>query len=77
MACNARGITLNDFLFFRDEFVKQHGEPKRFGDTLYPECYSCLHKANPNLVPMTFYGMQMLDQLNRPDFQYLLSQVTL
>ena len=62
------GITLNDFLFFRDEFVKQHGEPKRLGDTLYPACYSCLHKANPNLVPMTFYGMQMLDQLNRPDF---------
>ena len=61
----ASGITLRDFLYIRDEFVKKHGEPKRFGDTWYPDCYSCLHKANPNLVPMTFYGMQMLDQLNR------------
>ena len=61
----ASKITITDFLCFRDAFVKQHGETKRFGDTFYPECYSCLHKANPNLVPMTFYGMQMLDQLNR------------
>ena len=61
----AAAITLSEFISFRDQFVKQHGEVKRLGDTFYPECYSCLHKSNPNLVPMTFYGMQMLDELNR------------
>ena len=61
----AAAITLSEFINFRDQFVKQHGEIKRLGDTFYPECYSCLHKANPNLVPMTFYGMQMLNELHR------------
>ena len=64
----AAKITITDFLAMRDEFVKHHGEIKRFGDTFYPECYSCLHKTNPNLVPMTFYGMQMLGKLNGTDF---------
>jgi hypothetical protein len=44
---------------------------KRHADTYHPECYSCLHKANPNLVPMTFRGMQMLNRLwatDRPNF---------
>ncbi|MCI0439199.1 MAG: DUF429 domain-containing protein, partial [Chloroflexi bacterium] len=47
----------------RDEFVALYGEPKRLCDTYYPESYSCLHKTNPNMVPMTFYGMRMLHRL--------------
>ncbi len=61
----AAAMELGEFLNLRDRFVAQHGELKRLSDTFYPECYSPLHKANPNLVPMTFRGMQMLDQLGR------------
>jgi hypothetical protein len=56
-------MEFDQFLSWRNEFVAHHGEPKRRADTYYPECYSCLHLANPNLVPMTFRGMQMLHQL--------------
>ncbi len=59
----AAAMELEEFIALRDEFVVQHGELKRHADTYHPECYSCLHKANPNLVPMTFRGMQMLHQL--------------
>ena len=51
------------FLELRDAFVVSQGEPKRLCDQGFPECYSCLHKVNPNMVPMTFRGMQMLHQL--------------
>ena len=51
------------FVDLRDAFVAVHGESKRRCDRAFPECYSCLHKANPNMVPMTFRGMQMLDRL--------------
>ena len=51
------------FMALRDSFVAVHGEPKRLCDRAFPECYSCLHKANPNMVPMTFRGMQMLHRL--------------
>ena len=61
----AAAMDLEEFLDLRDRFVARHGELKRLSDTFYPECYSPLHKANPNLVPMTFRGMQMLDQLGR------------
>ena len=44
----------------RDDYVGRQGEPKRLGDSYHPESYSCLHKVNPNMVPMTFYGMKML-----------------
>ena len=54
---------LDDFISARDEFVSEHGEIKRWGDSLFPESYSCLHKANPNMLPMTFRGMQMLHEL--------------
>ena len=56
-------IDLDGFLAVRDGFVAAHGEPKRLADTFHPECYSCLHKVNPNMVPMTFRGMQMLHRL--------------
>ena len=32
-------------------------------DTHFPECFSCLHKTNPNMVPMTFHGMRVLARL--------------
>jgi hypothetical protein len=59
----ASSIELARFIEMRDAFVPSHGEPKRICDALYPECYSCLHKTNPNMLPMTFYGMRMLSQL--------------
>ena len=59
----ASEMDLSQFLALRDRFVALHGEPKRLADTYFPECYSCLHLANPNMVPMTFRGMQMLHQL--------------
>ena len=59
----AAGMAFEDFLQLRDKFVAAHGEPKRLADTFHPECYSCLHKVNPNMVPMTFRGMQMLHRL--------------
>ncbi len=61
----AAAMELEQFLEIRDRFVARHGELKRLSDTFYPECYSPLHKVNPNLVPMTFRGMQMLDRLGR------------
>ena len=51
------------FMKLRDDFVSRHGEPKREIDKSHTESYSCLHKANPNMVPMTFRGMQMLARL--------------
>ena len=52
-----------EFLALRDAFCAENGEPMRRGDLYFPECYSCLHKFNPNMVPMTFRGMQMLGRL--------------
>jgi hypothetical protein len=59
----ASQMDLGQFLALRHQFVARHGEPKRLADAHFPECYSCLHLANPNMVPMTFRGMQMLHQL--------------
>ena len=61
----AASMELDRFVDLRDEFVARHGESKRHCDLRFPECYSCLHKANPNMVPMTFYGMRMLGPLWR------------
>ena len=61
----AAAMELEQFRELRDQFVARHGELKRLSDTFYPECYSPLHQVNPNLVPMTFRGMQMLDRLGR------------
>ena len=61
----AAAMDLEGFISLRDCFVAERGEPLRRGDLYFPECYSCLHKANPNMVPMTFRGMQMLDGLWR------------
>ena len=52
------------FIAQRDKFVKsENGELLRAGDLHVPGCYSCLHNANPNMVPMTFHGMKMLNTL--------------
>lgn len=59
----AAGMELPQFIQLRDDFVAHHGEPKRVIDLSHPEAYSCLHKVNPNMVPMTFRGMQMLARL--------------
>ena len=62
---SAAAMDLEGFWSMRDQFVAERGEPLRRGDLYFPECYSCLHKTNPNMVPMTFRGMQMLDGLWR------------
>lgn len=54
---------LEQFIEHRNAFVAEHGEMKRTCDRHYPESYSCLHMTNPNMVPMTFRGMQMLHKL--------------
>jgi hypothetical protein len=59
----AASMEREEFIAQRDEFVKEYGELLRAGDLHVPGCYSCLHKANPNMVPMTFHGMKMLDTL--------------
>ena len=59
----ASQIALDRFIEYRNAFVAENGETKRFCDKLYPECYSCLHMGRPNMVPMTLRGMQMLHQL--------------
>ena len=59
----AAGMSLRQFTELRDNYVAEHGEPKRKTDLAYPESFSCLHKVHPNMVPMTFYGMQMLARL--------------
>ena len=59
----AGSIEIEYFRCVRDRFVSRHGEPKRCGDHLYTGSFSPLHDTNPNMVPMTFRGMQMLHQL--------------
>ena len=59
----AAAMDYEEFLSLRDSFCAEKGEPMRRGDLYFPECYSCLHKFNPNMVPMTFRGMQMLHTL--------------
>ena len=40
-------------------------EVLRIGDMHVPGCYSCLHRAQPNMVPMTFEGMKLLHVLRK------------
>ncbi len=58
------GMTLEDFYSARNAFVERWGEPKRAGDAAhFSESFSPLHKVNPNMVPMTYYGIKMLHGL--------------
>ena len=55
-----------EFIARRDSFIEETGyEPKREGDSKYfPESFSPLHKFNPNMLPMTYYGISMLYELH-------------
>ena len=59
-------LRLGDFNAARDAFVDRFGEPKRAGDAShFSESFSPLHKVNPNMIPMTYYGMQMMHELSK------------
>ena len=59
-------LTLSDFIAARDAFVHRFGEPKRAGDEAhFRESFSPLHKVNPNMLPMTYYGIRMLHELHQ------------
>ena len=47
----------------RDEFVLKNGEMLRHGDTYFGGPLSPLKTGGPNMLPMTFYGMKMLQEL--------------
>ena len=47
----------------RRNFVKCHGEMIRKGDAHYGGPFSPLKTVNPDMLPMTFHGMRMLDHL--------------
>ena len=64
------GMTAGDFLEARNRFVAEHGELKRSGDARhFPESYSPLHVANPNMVPMTYEGIRLLHRWHENDPQ--------
>lgn len=49
-----------------DDFApKIENEVLRIGDMHVPGCYSCLHRVNPNMVPMTFEGMKVLHRVTQ------------
>ena len=58
-------MCLDKFIEKRNEFVgvDKVKEYLRIGDLQFAGPFSCLHDTNPNMVPMTFYGMKMLHQL--------------
>ena len=62
------GMTAAEFLEARGRFVAGHGELKRSGDARhFPESYSPLHLANPNMVPMTYEGIRLLHRWHQND----------
>ena len=63
------GMSLEDFYAARDAFVNHFGiEPKRAGDEAhFKESFSPLHKVNPNMLPMTYWGIRMLHELFSKD----------
>ena len=58
-------MDLDEFVGKRDAFVgnDKTKEYLRIGDLHFSGPFSCLHDTNPNMVPMTFYGMRMLHHL--------------
>ena len=62
------GMTAAEFLEARGRFVAERGELKRSGDARhFPESYSPLHVANPNMVPMTYEGIRLLHRWHEND----------
>ena len=64
-------MSMAEFIALRDTFVAEHGELRRECDLSHGEAFSVLHKANPNMLPMTLRGMQMLHQLQAPNVRIL------
>ena len=62
---------MEEFIALRDTFVAEHGELRRECDLSHGEAFSVLHKANPNMLPMTLRGMQMLHRLQAPNVRVL------
>lgn len=56
-----------EFGELRDKFVKRCGEMTRCGDRYFGGPISPLKTGGPNMLPMTFYGMQMLHRLWNSD----------
>lgn len=51
----------------RRRFVERHGEMIRRGDAHFGGPFSPLKAVNPDMLPMTFHGMQMLSRLWESD----------
>ena len=64
-------MSMAEFIALRDTFVAEHGELRRECDLSHGEAFSVLHKANPNMLPMTLRGMQMLHRLQAPNVRIL------
>ena len=64
-------MSMEEFIALRDTFVAEHGELRRECDLSHGEAFSVLHKANPNMLPMTLRGMQMLHRLQAPNVRIL------
>ena len=59
-------MCLNEFIDKRNCYVgdDRQREHLRAGDLHASGCFSCLHDTNPNMIPMTYYGMKMLHELH-------------
>ena len=64
-------MSMEEFIALRDDFVVEHGELRRDCDLSHGEAFSVLHKTNPNMLPMTLRGMQLLHRLQGPDIRIL------
>ncbi len=49
--------------FYKKVAAVVDSELLRVGDLCFPNAQPCLHRGRPNMVPMTFRGMQMLHRL--------------
>ena len=66
-AVAAENMQYPAFRALRDRFVERYGEMMRRGDGHFGGPFSPLKAVNPNMLPMTFYGMQMLHRLWNSD----------
>ena len=61
-----REMSFEEFENKRNHYVKSAAGGKlhlRAGDIYWPKALSCLQTGGPNMLPMTFYGMRMLQTL--------------
>lgn len=59
----AKRMTTNIYRPLCRKFVTKCGEPVRFCDRYTAQSKSPLHRAVPDMIPMTLLGMQMLDTI--------------